>query len=214
MERIFKLLVSVVALLCVGCEFDDTMLTNNKTYTIQGIPNAITLSNRVDVIVDKTLPIDQIYTLTNCNNFNRLTIEVIDGILHIDAINTLLGNERYSVYIPSLAYRSIKTRDGSDFTWEECNSDTLTIESTGGSDLKIKGTIRQLNIKASGGSDIDCGEFNAEDVTIVASGGSDIDVVANKTLSLTASGGSDIHITGNPQILLWDVSESSDVEFN
>ena len=80
--------------------------------------------------------------------------------------------------------------------------------------MKVQGTSQQLNIKASGGSDIDCRECNAEDVTVVASGGSDIDIVANKTLSLTASGGSDIHITGNPQILLWEVSGGSNIEFN
>ena len=214
MRSIFKLLVGVVAILCVGCEFDDTALKNSKTYTIQDVPDEIVVSNGVYVIVDKTLPKDQIYALTNYYHFDKLSIEVIDGILHIGTINAIFGNKRYLVYIPSLAYNSIKIGGGSLFTWEGCNSNTLIIESTGGSDLKVQGTSQQLNIKASGGSDIDCRECNAEDVTVVASGGSDIDIVANKTLSLTASGGSDIHITGNPQILLWEVSGGSNIEFN
>ena len=214
MRSIFTLLVGVVAILCVGCELDDAALKNSKTYTIQDIPDVIVLSNGVDVIVDKTLPKDQIYALTNYNHFDRLSIEVVDGTLHIGIVNAIFGNKRYLVYIPSLAYNSIKIGGGSLFTWEDCNSDTIMIESTGGSELKVKGATQQLNIKASGGSDVDCRECNAEDVTVVASGGSDIDIIANKTLSLTASGGSDIHITGSPQILLWEVSGGSDIEFN
>ena len=85
---------------------------------------------------------------------------------------------------------------------------------SGGTDCQIKGVTKQLRIEVSGGSDIECGWLDAEDVAIHASGGSDISVSASKTISLTASGGSDIHIKGNPEILRWDVSGGSDVEFN
>ncbi|MBO7306637.1 MAG: DUF2807 domain-containing protein [Alistipes sp.] len=98
--------------------------------------------------------------------------------------------------------------------WACCNSDALSISASGGSDCYVKGAAQQLSIEVSGGSDVECGQLEADDVTIISSGGSDVYVVANKTLSLTASGGSDIHIKGNPQIVHWDVSSSSDVEFN
>jgi hypothetical protein len=85
---------------------------------------------------------------------------------------------------------------------------------SGGSDCQIKGVTQQLCIDVSGGSDIECGWLDAEDVTIHASGGSEVNACASKTISLIASGGSDIHIKGNPQIVHWDVSGGSDVEFN
>lgn len=34
MRTIFTLLVGVVAMVCAGCEVDDTELTNHKTYTL------------------------------------------------------------------------------------------------------------------------------------------------------------------------------------
>ena len=160
------------------------------------------------------MPYNQVYALTNANNFNKLSVEVINGTLHIGVSSSLFGFKRCLVYVPSLAYKSVAAEGGSDFSWNSCNSDSLSVMTSGGSYCQIKGVTKQLRIDASGGSDIECGWLDAEDVAIHASGGCDISVSASKTISLTASGGSDIHIKGNPQIVHWDVSGGADVEFN
>ena len=214
MRTIFTLLVGVVAMVCTGCEVDDTELTNHKTYTLYEEISALEISNGVDVIVDDALPHNQVYALTNANNFNRLNIEAIDGTLHIGVSTSIFGHNRCVVYVPSVAYERVEMGDGSDFSWDSCNSDVLSVTVSGGGDCQIKGVTQQLSIDSSGGADVKCGELEAENVTINASGGSDIDAVANNTLSLTASGGADIHIKGNPQIVHWDVSGGADVEFN
>ena len=253
MRTIFTLLVGVVAMVCMGCEVDDTELTNHKTYTLYEDISALVISNGADIIVDDALPHDQVYALTNANNFKRLSVKVNDGTLHISVSSSFFGFKRCLVYVPSLAYKSVAVEGGSDFLWNSCNSDRLsvmasggsdcqikgvtqqlsidssggadvecgwleaedvTIHASGGSDCQIKGITQQLSIDSSGGADVECGELEAEDVTINASGGTDVDAVANSTLSLTASGGADVHIKGNPQIIHWDVSGGSDVEFN
>ena len=214
MRTIFTLLVGVVAMVCTGCEVDDTELKNSKTYTLYEDISALVISNGVDVIVDDALPHNQVYALTNANNFNRLNIEAIDGTLHIGVSTSIFGHNRCVVYVPSVAYERVEMGGGSDFSWDSCNSDVLSVTVSGGSDCQIKGVAQQLSIDSSGGADVKCGELEAEDVTINASGGSDIDVVANSTLSLTASDGADVHIKGNPQIVHWDVSGGADVEFN
>ena len=216
MRTIFTLLVGVVAMVCTGCEVDDTELTNHKTYTLYEDISAIVISNGAEVIVDDALPHDQVYALTNANNFNKLSVEVNDGTLHIgvSTYTAIFGLKRCLVYVPSVAYKSVALKGGSDFLWNSCNSDVLSISVSGGGDCQIKGITQQLSIDSSGGADVECGELEAEDVTINASGGSDIDAVANSTLSLTASGGVDVHIKGNPQIVHWDVSGGADVEFN
>ena len=214
MRTIFTLLVGVAAMVCTGCEVDDTELMNSKTYTLYEDISALVISNGVDVIVDDALPHNQVYALTNANNFNRLNIEAIDGTLHIGVSTSIFGHNRCVVYVPSVAYERVEMGDGSDFSWDSCNSDVLSVTVSGGGDCQIKGVTQQLSIDSSGGADVKCGELEAEDVTINASGGSDIDAVANSTLSLTASGGADIHIKGNPQIVHWDVSGGADVEFN
>ena len=214
MRTIFTLLVGVVAMVCTGCEVDDTELTNHKTYTLYDEISALEISNGVDVVVDDALPHDQVYALTNAKNFNRLNIEVIDGTLHIGVSISIFGHNSCLVYVPSLAYESVEIGGGSDFSWDSCNSDVLSVSVSGGSDCYIKGVVQKLSIDSSGGADAECSELEAEDVTINASGGSDVDAVANSTLSLRASGGADVHIKGNPQIVHWDVSGSADVEFN
>lgn len=201
-------------MVCTGCEVDDTELKNSKTYTLYEEISALEISNGVDVIVDDALPHDQVYALTNAENFNRLNIEAIDGTLHIGVSISIFGHNRCVVYVPSLAYESVALKGGSDFSWDNCNSDVLSVTVSGGSDCYIKGVAQKLSIDSSGGADAECSELEAEDVIINASGGTDVDVVANSTLSLTASGGSDIHIKGNPQIIHWDVSGGADVEFN
>ena len=216
MRTIFTLLVGVVAMVCTGCEVDDTELTNHKTYTLYEDISALVISNGADIIVDDALPHDQVYALTNANNFNKLSVEVNDGTLHIgvSTYTAIFGLKRCLVYVPSVAYERVALKGGSEFLWNSCNSDVLSISVSGGGDCQIKGITQQLSIDSSGGADVECGELEAEDVTINASGGSDIDAVANSTLSLTVSGGADIHIKGNPQIVHWDVSGGADVEFN
>ena len=214
MRTIFTLLVGVVAMVCTGCEVDDTELTNHKTYTLYEEISALEISNGVDVIVDDALPHNQVYALTNANNFNRLNIEAIDGTLHIGVSISILGHNRCVVYVPSVAYERVEMGGGSDFSWNSCNSDVLSVTVSGGSDCYIKGVAQKLSIDSSGGADAKCGELEAEDVTINASGGSDVDAVANSTLSIRASGGADVRIKGNPQIVDWHVSGGADVEFN
>ena len=214
MRAIFTLLVGVVAMVCTGCEVDDTELTNHKTYTLYEEISALEISNGVDVVVDDALPHNQVYALTNAKNFNRLSVEVIDGTLHIGVSTSIFGFNRCLVYVPSVAYERVALKGGSDFSWDSCNSDVLSVTVSGGCDCYIKGVAQKLSIDSSGGADVKCGELEAEDVTINASGGSDIDAVANSTLSLTASGGADVHIKGNPQIVHWDVSGGADIEFN
>ena len=216
MRTIFTLLVGVVAMVCTGCEVDDTELKNSKTYTLYEEISALEISNGVDVIVDDALPHNQVYALTNAKNFKRLSVEVNDGTLHIgvSTYTAIFGLKRCLVYVPSVAYERVALKGGSDFSWDSCNSDVLSISVSGGCDCYIKGITQKLSIDSSGGADTECGELEAEDVTINASGGSDIDAVANSTLSLTASGGADVHIKGNPQIVHWDVSGGADVEFN
>lgn len=201
-------------MLFTGCDIDDLPLNNQRTYTLTEELSAIVVSDGIDVVVDSSLPHDQVLAKTNAKGFNNLNIDVSRGVLHIDIRGVVLGPTRYVVYVPSFAYGRIEVEGGSDLAWGSCDSDVLTVTASGGSDCEISGVARLLFIEASGGSDVDCGGLIAEDVTIEASGGSDVDVYASKTVGLTASGGSDIHISGNPQMRKCDLSGGSDVDFD
>ncbi len=49
MKTIFTILVGVVAMLCTGCEVDDTELNNSKTYTLSEDISALVISDGADV---------------------------------------------------------------------------------------------------------------------------------------------------------------------
>lgn len=201
-------------MLFAGCDTDDMPIRSQRSYTLHDEPHAVIVADGVDVIVDSTLPSDQIHAKTNAHDFGNLNIRVSNGVLSIDTRGVIFGLKRYIVYIPSFAYNRVEVSGGSDFLWTSCDGNALAVEASGGSDCTIKGVTRTLRIEASGGSDVDCEELIAEDVTVDASGGSNVEVYATGTLALEASGGSDIHITGNPEIVDWEVSGGSDVEFN
>lgn len=88
---------------------------------------------------------------------------------------------------------------GSDFTGQVAVTD-LTIDQSGGSDVRIKGNAVNVKVNASGGSDFTGYELTAEYAIIQASGGSDASITVTKEMAAEASGGSDVNYKGNPVI--------------
>jgi Putative auto-transporter adhesin, head GIN domain len=72
----------------------------------------------------------------------------------------------------------------------------LKANASGGSDIIISGTAKNIDIDASGGSDFKGYELQTENCKANASGGSDIFITVNKELTVDASGGSDVHYKG------------------
>lgn len=213
MKRIVNIgaILCVVSLLLAGC--DKEPLNNRKVYTLNEELSSILASGGVDVIVDETLDFNKILVRTNAKDIERVTIDVQNGVLDIYVDETLLLHKDFVVSVPAFAYEYIEISEGCDFMWNGCSSDYLSLKVSSGSDCEVKGSCITLDLQVSEGSDADCGDLYAEDVTVSVTDGSDASIWASRTLSLTAKDGSDINVTGNPEILLWDVSDGSDVDF-
>jgi len=95
-----------------------------------------------------------------------------------------------TITVPTL---SLHVSGGSDFDGKV----NINVDASGGSDVDISGTAKELNVEASGGSDFKGYELITDNTTVDASGGSDIYITVNKELNATSSGGSDIHYKGN-----------------
>jgi hypothetical protein len=76
----------------------------------------------------------------------------------------------------------------------------LKVKTSGGSDVNISGSAKNLTIDASGGSDLRGYELIADICDIEASGGSDVYITVSKELSAKASGGSDVRYKGNGSV--------------
>ena len=94
---------------------------------------------------------------------------------------------------------SINISGGADLRGKiEC--DYLSLVQSGGSDVTMTGLITKLRLRTSGGSDFDGDGLSTDICDIEASGGSDVSVTVNKELTAEASGASDVHWKGTATV--------------
>lgn len=204
-----------------------------RTLPITEEITAIAASNGADVIVDPTLPASEIRVTTHTDIFDILEIKTCEGTIEIGLTSNSLRAKTFEVRIPILAYKDIAVSGGSDFTWDNCVAEELSIAASGGADVditcnsskinlaisggadaEISGRCITLNVAASGGADADLDELMAENVNVSASGGADVEVYAIKSLTVEASGGADVAFSGNPETRDINRSGGADVYVN
>lgn len=204
-----------------------------RTLPITEEITAIAASNGADVIVDPTLPASEIRVTTHTDIFDILEIKTSKGTIEIGLTSNSLRAKTFEVRIPILAYKDIAVSGGSDFTWDNCVAEELSIAASGGADVditcnsskinlaisggadaEISGRCITLNVAASGGADANLDELMAENVNVSASGGADVEVYAIKSLTVEASGGADVAFSGNPEKRDINRSGGADVYVN
>lgn len=89
---------------------------------------------------------------------------------------------------------------GSDVVFDDLECVDFASQTSGGSDLDLKGKADKAEFRSSGGSDVDAYGFKVKDLRCRASGGSDIYAYALEYLDASASGGSDIHYKGPAEV--------------
>jgi hypothetical protein len=207
---LFTMFICCLMMLFMGCDEVYYNLDNEAIYTIPGKVVTLDISGGVDVVVDSTLAQNKVLVLSNTDDFSKLVLKEENGTLVISDKRNI-GNKVYKLHVPALNYEALVISGGSDFEWDGCSVEKISVIASGGADCEMNGRCTSLSVVASGGADVDMEHLLAEEVTVVASGGSDVSVHAAGTISVTASGGSDIYIAGNPRISGWKVSGGADV---
>jgi hypothetical protein len=146
-------------------------------------------------------------------NGNHLTIKYKDN----NSWQRMFQGQKIVAYVTCKNLNGLFASGGSDvFSQNTINTDQLTVhssggsnvklnltakdvdlQSSGGSDINIKGKATNLIIQSSGGSDINAFEFMVENARVNSSGGSDVNIHVTKALETHASGGSDISFKGD-----------------
>lgn len=188
-----------------------------RTFPITEQVTAIAASHGADVIVDPTLAASEMRVTTHTDIFDILECDIKNETLSIGLTSNSLRAKTFEVRIPILAYKDIAVSGGSDFKWNNCVAEELSIAASGGADVDITSQSSKINlaisggadaeisgrcitlvVAASGGADASLEELIANDVTVAASGGADVTVHATESLVVEASGGADVAYTGNP----------------
>ena len=220
MKRISLILITIALTSCINI-ISSTNLSEapieERTFPITEQVTAIAASHGADVIVDPTLAASEMRVTTHTDIFDILECDIKNETLSIGLTSNSLRAKTFEVRIPILAYKDIAVSGGSDFKWNNCVAEELSIAASGGADVditcqsskinlaisggadaEISGRCITLVVAASGGADASLEELIANDVTVAASGGADVAVHATETLVVEASGGADVAYTGNP----------------
>jgi hypothetical protein len=220
MKRISFFLITIALTSCINI-ISSTNLSEapieERTFPITEQVTAIAASHGADVIVDPTLAASEMRVTTHTDIFDILECDIKDETLSIGLTSNSLRAKTFEVRIPILAYKDIAVSGGSDFTWDNCVAEKLSIAASGGADVDITSQSSKINlaisggadaeisgrcitlvVAASGGADASLEELIANDVTVAASGGADVTVHATESLVVEASGGADVAYTGNP----------------
>lgn len=220
MKRISFFLITVALTSCINI-ISSTNLSEapieERTFPITEQVTAIAASHGADVIVDPTLAASEMRVTTHTDIFDILKCDIKNETLSIGLTSNSLRAKTFEVRIPILAYKDIAVSGGSDFKWNNCVAEELSIAASGGADVDITSQSSKINlaisggadaeisgrcitlvVAASGGADASLEELIANDVTVAASGGADVTVHATESLVVEASGGADVAYTGNP----------------
>lgn len=220
MKRISLILITIALTSCINI-ISSTNLSEapieERTFPITEQVTAIAASHGADVIVDPTLAASEMRVTTHTDIFDILECDIKNETLSIGLTSNSLRAKTFVVRIPILAYKDIAVSGGSDFKWNNCVAEELSIAASGGADVDITSQSSKINlaisggadaeisgrcitlvVAASGGADASLEELIANDVTVAASGGADVTVHATESLVVEASGGADVAYTGNP----------------
>ena len=197
--------------------------------------NGITVSSGIDLYLTQaateTLTIkaneELIKNVIVVQSGTNVTIKYKDGI----SWGKLFKNQSIKVYVNYKNLKDLTASGGSDvFTQNTLKTDLLNLKASGGSDLKLTLTVKDLSLSISGGSDAEL-KGSGENMSASASGGSDIDafgyvvnyakvnvsggsdanIYVNKGLEAGASGGSDVNYKGNASLKKTTSSKSGDI---
>lgn len=225
---------SIFTLLIIGTSINYAIAQSSKNVNVKSF-NQVTVSSGIDLYLTQgsteTLTIkgndDLIKDVIVEQNADAITIRYKEGINW----GRLFKNQTIKVYLNYKTLTGLNASGGSDvYAQNNIKSDILNLRASGGSDLKLmltvkdltltisggsdadlKGSGENLQLTASGGSDVNAFGYSVNNAKATVSGGSDANLYVNKALEASASGGSDINYKGKASLRKTSSSKSGDI---
>lgn len=193
---------------------------NAQKRNVQGF-HGIEISSGIDLYLSQGSEEAVAVSASDIDTRDRIVTDVSGGILRIyvenHGFNWSWHNRHMKAYVSCRQLDQLTASGGSDvYIQDAIHSESLKMHLSGGSDLRgklnvgelnvtqsggsdsyISGSARTLFVHTSGGSDYHGYDLAADNCEVEASGGSDAYVTVNKEMTAHASGGSDIHYKGS-----------------
>lgn len=194
-----------------------TVSSGIDLYLTQGNTESVTIKGSADLIKDVIVEVEGGNVAIKYKDgihwsslFRNQSIKAYVNFKTLKAITASGGSDVYSQNSFKLDNLDLRASGGADLKLTLTCKD-LTLSISGGSDADLKGAAENMQATASGGSDINAYGFVVNYAKVNVSGGSDANIYVNKGLEAGASGGSDVNYKGNAALKKTTSSRSGDV---
>lgn len=133
------------------------------------------------------------------DNLIGLIQTTVDGdTLRIESDKRLKSRSPIKIRISAPSIDGLQVSGAANVTATGLKSESLKIESSGGSRVTVAGETVKLKIESSGGAKVNAGGLTAVDADIDGSGGSSVEVNVTGDLRSDISGGARVQYSGTP----------------
>ena len=167
----------------------DREVSNFTKIDVSGVFKVeVTLQRDVDVKVE-----------ADDNLLPFIRTEVNDDTLQIKSKKKLSTRNPLVVKVSVPNIEALETSGASKIEMTNVNNESLTVDSSGASKIKVEGITKNLTVDSSGASIINAENLKSENAFIDSSGASKINVFVSNTLEADLSGASNVVYSGSPK---------------
>lgn len=218
-----KLVLGVVAALFVSsCHFTGTSGNGNVTTASRDVAEftSVAVDRGLDVVIQQS-DSRSVTVEADSNLHDKITTVVENGVLKISSTDNIFDAEKMKVIVKMPVIKGLETSGGASLTSANTlRSNSLHIESSSGSEIKVQvesdkviaeassgsqitisGKALSLETSSASGSELDAKELMANEVIAQANSGSSTDVHPIVSLDAQASSGSSVGYHGIPKKL-------------
>lgn len=146
------------------------------------------------------------------NLLQYIKTETSGDTLKIFSEGRISSNTKINVKILMPELTGLNLSGASNAIVANAKTESLQLEASGASKIKIDGAVKSVQADASGASKIDAENLQAENADVDSSGASSVTVSPSSDLNAEASGASSVYYTGEPKNIKQNSSGASSVK--
>ena len=163
----------------------------------------------VEVVAQKDFSVE---VEADDNLLQFIKTEINGNTLEIKTEKRLSSKNPIRIRINAPNIESLEVSGVSKLTLTNLKNDSLKVDTSGASKVKVDGETKNLDVELSGASRLDAENLKSENVSVDASGASNANVFVAGDLKVDLSGASHVTYSGNPKNLEKSTSGASSVK--
>jgi hypothetical protein len=216
MRKTISVTVILLIVLAAGCKI-------GNIGGIKGSGNVKTESRnasgfkeiKAENAVELEITVQKDFSLTveaDDNLLDQVKTEVSGSTLKISTNNSINSKNKIKIKISLPELTDLDVSGASTANISGVKTDSLELDASGASRIKVDGEVKSLDATASGASGIDAENLKTENAKADASGASHVTVSPTGELDAEASGASTVTYTGEPKNIKQNASGASTIK--